>query len=99
LVRENVGLGGCCSAWGIRIQRDGRGHEWRHRLGMDRGGICRAWTEAALTACGQRLNLSGMDGGSIDWAQVEALIGCMILTFASGAGGGGCWLPGYKPLG
>ena len=76
--------GGCA----IRLSNDPK----RHRLGVDRGGICRAWTEAALTARGQRWHLSGVDGGGIDWAQVEASIGCAVLTFASGAGGGGCWL-------
>ena len=64
---------------------------------MDRGGICRAWMEVALTARGQRRHLLGVDGGSIDWARVEASIGCAVLTFASGAGGGGCWLA--MPLG
>jgi hypothetical protein len=64
---------------------------------MDRGGIFRARMEAALTARGQRRHLSGVDGGSIDWAGVEASIGCAVLTFASGAGGGGCWLA--MPLG
>ena len=49
LVHKNFGFGGCCSAWEIRLQRDGRGQEWRHQLGVDRGGICRTWMEAALT--------------------------------------------------
>ena len=35
LVGEDFSFGGCYSTWGIRLQRDGRGHEWRHRLGVD----------------------------------------------------------------
>ena len=46
----------------------------------------------AFVRRGLRRHLSGVDGGGIDWARVEASIGCAVLTFASGAGGGGCWL-------